>query len=105
MPASALGILFVDALIARCRYHYTDLDSAKLVVDSIGLRASNVGQLGGGVSICLTSPVEMGWCKYGEGSFPEAVGNALWGSKQLWEAMPHAAAFVRVAQRMCAASI
>ena len=30
---------------------------------------------------------EMGWCKYGEGSFPEAVGNALWGSKW-YEVMP-----------------
>jgi hypothetical protein len=80
-------VLLADVIIARCRYHYTDLDSAKLVVDSIGLRASNVGQLGGGVSICLTSPVEMGWCKYGEGSFPEAVGKALWGSKW-YEVMP-----------------
>jgi hypothetical protein len=80
-------MLLADVMIARCRYHYTDLDSAKLVVDSIGLRASNVGQLGGGVSICLTSPVEMGWCKYGEGSFPEAVGKALWGSKW-YEVMP-----------------
>ena len=80
-------MLLADAIIARCRYHYTDLDSAKLVVDSFGLRASNVGQLGGGVSICLTSPVEMGWCKYGEGSFFEALGKALWGSKW-YEVMP-----------------
>jgi hypothetical protein len=29
----------------------------------------------------------MGWCKYGEGSFPEAVGKALWGSKW-YEVMP-----------------
>lgn len=62
-------------------YHFTDLDSVKLVLGSIGIRASTVGQLGGGVSICLTSPVELGWCEYAGGSFTEAVGAALWGSK------------------------
>ncbi|MDA8539130.1 hypothetical protein N9K47_00130 [bacterium] len=62
-------------------YHFTDLDSVNLVLESIGIRASNVGQLAGGVSICLTSPVELGWSKFAGASFTEAVGKALWGSK------------------------
>jgi hypothetical protein len=62
-------------------YHFTDLDSVKLVLGSIGIRASTVGQLGGGVSICLASPVALGWCEYGDESFTEAVGKGLWGSK------------------------
>ena len=41
-------------------YHFTDLDSARLILGSIGIRAANVGQLGGGVSISLASPVDMG---------------------------------------------
>ena len=50
-------------------YHFTDLDSVNLILgkDSIGLRASTVGQLGGGVSINLTSPVDLGWAEYGTG--------------------------------------
>ena len=62
-------------------YHFTNLDSVKLVLDSIGIRASNVGQLGGGVSICLTSPVELGWNGFADASFTKVVGKALWGSK------------------------
>ena len=59
-------------------YHFTDLDSARLILGSIGIRAANVGQLGGGVSISLASPVDMGW---GGDDFAETVGLALWGSK------------------------
>ena len=58
-------------------YHFTDLDSARLILGSIGIRAANVGQLGGGVSISLASPVDMGW---GSDDFAKTVGLALWGS-------------------------
>ena len=59
-------------------YHFTDLDSARLILGSIGIRAANVGQLGGGVSISLASPVDMGW---GGDDFEKTVGERLWGSK------------------------
>ena len=36
-------------------FHFTDMDSAKLILSSVGIRASSVGQLGGGVSICLAA--------------------------------------------------
>jgi hypothetical protein len=89
-------------------YHFTDLDSVKLISSSIGIRASTVGQLGvysvlfldsvlseiavservhpyfllcavgGGVSICLASPATMGWSEYAGETFAKAVGIALW---------------------------
>eukprot|EP01043_Picozoa_sp_COSAG02_P050298 COSAG02_NODE_5155_length_4583_cov_2.407449_2_plen_1311_part_00 len=63
-------------------YHFTDVDSARTILHSQGIRASTVGQLGGGVSVCLTSPVGLGWTKFGGRSFAQRVGEALWGS--LW---------------------
>eukprot|EP01046_Picozoa_sp_COSAG06_P015371 COSAG06_NODE_982_length_11218_cov_22.274845_1_plen_1477_part_00 len=63
-------------------YHFTDIDSARLILHGQGIRASTVGQLGGGVSVCLTSPVELGWTKFSGGRFAKRVGEALWGS--LW---------------------
>ena len=65
-------------------YHFTDLDAARVILDqSQGLRASTVGQLGGGVSVCLTSPNVLGWDKHGGESmnFCQRVGDELWGSK------------------------
>eukprot|EP01043_Picozoa_sp_COSAG02_P061965 COSAG02_NODE_8437_length_2570_cov_2.064751_2_plen_277_part_01 len=65
-------------------YHFTDLDAARVILDqSQGLRASTVGQLGGGVSVCLASPVALGWDKHGGESmtFCQRVGDELWGSK------------------------
>eukprot|EP01046_Picozoa_sp_COSAG06_P027300 COSAG06_NODE_2402_length_6947_cov_4.005111_5_plen_1113_part_00 len=62
-------------------YHFTDIDSARMILHSQGIRASTVGQLGGGVSICLTSPVALGWTKFGGKSFAKRTGEALWGSK------------------------
>lgn len=62
-------------------YHFTSLDTVKLVLGSLGIRASSEGQLGGGVSICLTSPDKLGWGKWAEGKFAQTVGEALWGSK------------------------
>jgi hypothetical protein len=68
-------------------YHFTDLDSARLILTSLGIRASTVGQLGGGVSICLASPERLGWERLGGEGFAKACGKELWGSK--WhEVMP-----------------
>jgi hypothetical protein len=61
--------------------HFTDLDSASLILNSIGIRASTVGQLSGGVSICLASMNDLSWTKGGGEQFEKAVGAALWGSK------------------------
>jgi hypothetical protein len=68
--------------------HFTNLDACRLVLEeSQGIRASNVGQLGGGVSICLPSLTDLGWKRGGGKEFFELVGRQLWGSK--WhEVMP-----------------
>eukprot|EP01043_Picozoa_sp_COSAG02_P067050 COSAG02_NODE_10637_length_1893_cov_7.555741_2_plen_579_part_01 len=74
----------------RLGFHFTDLDAARVIMEqSNGLRASSVGQLGGGVSICLASPVELGWEAHGNAgpSFTKQVGDELWGSKW-YEVMP-----------------
>jgi hypothetical protein len=42
-------------------FHFTDMNSARLILNSRGIRASTVGQLGGGVSICLASLPKLGW--------------------------------------------
>ena len=66
--------------------HFTDLPSARLVLHTLGFRASIAGQLGGGVSVSLQSLVDFGWgsCK---ADFAMAIGKALWGSKW-FEVMP-----------------
>ena len=58
--------------------HFTDLGSCRVILHGLGLRASTVGQLGGGVSVCLRSLTGFDW---GQGwpSFCLAVGKALWG--------------------------
>ncbi len=68
-------------------YHFTDLDSANLILGSIGIRASTVGQLGGGVSISLQSPVDFEWDSLSPTSFHKRCGDALWGTKW-YEVMP-----------------
>eukprot|EP01043_Picozoa_sp_COSAG02_P035269 COSAG02_NODE_2514_length_8624_cov_12.683050_3_plen_1168_part_01 len=71
-------------------YHFTDIDSAHSILHSQGIRASTVGQLAGGVSVCVTSPIDLGWTKLGGAAFAKRVGQALWGS--LWrQLMPGAA--------------
>lgn len=71
-------------------FHFTDVDSARLILQNTGIRASTVGQLGGGVSVCLMSPVKLGWAKFGGAEFAKRVGTELWGSK--WrEVMPGSA--------------
>lgn len=48
---------------------------------SLGLRASEEGQLDGGCSVCVQAPHEMGWEQYGRGAFRATVGQRLWGEK------------------------
>mmetsp|Transcript_49303 Transcript_49303/g.81844 ORF Transcript_49303/g.81844 Transcript_49303/m.81844 type:complete len:533 (+) Transcript_49303:111-1709(+) len=64
--------------------HYTSNASAHLIFSqkSHGLRASTVGQLDGGVSVCKAMPHMMGWEPYGRGGFRYEVGEALWGEKR-----------------------
>ena len=68
-------------------FHYTDFQSAKLILGSLGIRASSEGQLGGGVSVCLATPVDFGWEKWGGERFSKTNGVELWGSKW-YEVMP-----------------
>ena len=64
--------------------HFSSNDSAHLIVSekSHGLRASTVGQLNGGVSLCKRRPHEMHWEQYARGGFRDAVGQGLWGEKK-----------------------
>ena len=64
--------------------HFSSNDSAHLIVSekSHGLRASTVGQLNGGLSLCKRRPHEMHWEQYARGGFRDAVGQALWGEKK-----------------------
>jgi hypothetical protein len=66
-------------------FHYTSRDSAALILSrkSPGLRASKEGQLGGGLSVCVTPPHELGWEQWGDGQWRATLGRALWGEK--WE--------------------
>ena len=63
--------------------HFTSNASAHLILSdkSHGLRASTVGQLDGGVSLCLLLPHDMGWKPYGRGAFRLTTGRYLWGEK------------------------
>ena len=74
--------------------HFTDLACCRVILHGLGLRVSTVGQLGGGVSVCLSSLVGFDW---GQGmhvcaracmdtvmhagweDFCLIVGKALWG--------------------------
>eukprot|EP01047_Picozoa_sp_COSAG01_P018602 COSAG01_NODE_1011_length_12147_cov_12.737384_9_plen_456_part_00 len=58
--------------------HFTDFASCSLILRSKGIRASVVGQLGGGVSVCLRSLVDFEWGQDWD-KFAETVGKALWG--------------------------
>lgn len=63
--------------------HYTEKRFAEMIIGkgSNGLRASTVGQLGGGLSVCLDGPHKFGWDRYGGKTFYTNIGKALWGSK------------------------
>ena len=60
--------------------HFTDFGSDNLILNTKGIRASVVGQLGGGVSVCLRSLVEFDWGQDWS-DFCLAVGRALWGER------------------------
>eukprot|EP01047_Picozoa_sp_COSAG01_P084240 COSAG01_NODE_17997_length_1107_cov_1.579365_1_plen_368_part_11 len=60
--------------------HFTDMDCGRLITHSLGIRASTMGQLGGGVSVCLKTLTDFGWTDGKDGvSFAKAIGLALWG--------------------------
>ena len=63
--------------------HFTTLESAKFILakGSHGLRASKGGQAGGGLSICVKMPHELGWDRRRGGNFLKNVGKELWGEK------------------------
>ena len=67
----------------RLVYHFTSKETAGFILEGQGLRASKVGQLGGGLSVCKAPPHEMGWEQYGGPTWREGVGRRLWGEK--WE--------------------
>ena len=70
--------------------HFTNLGCCYQVLHSKGIRASVVGQLGGGVSVCLRSLVGFDWGQDWD-QFSEAVGHALWGRcEPLWPGPPRA---------------
>ena len=63
--------------------HFTTDKCAEMIIapTSLGVRASTAGQMGGGVSVCLTPPHALGWGQWGKGEFRATVGKALWGEK------------------------
>ena len=72
----------------KLAFHFTDVTSATYILDpaSHGLRASKVGQHGGGLSMCMTPPYELAWEKHcvktnEDAPFRRQVGEALWGEK------------------------
>eukprot|EP01045_Picozoa_sp_COSAG04_P050768 COSAG04_NODE_20742_length_387_cov_0.895833_1_plen_100_part_01 len=71
------------ARVEQLVYHYTDIESAKLIigVGSPGFRASKVGQGGGGFYVVTDGPHEMGWDQHQGGEFRATVGRELWGEK------------------------
>jgi hypothetical protein len=58
--------------------HFTDFRSSNLILSTKGIRASVVGQLGGGVSVCLRSLVDFDWGQ-DWAEFCLTIGQALWG--------------------------
>ena len=58
------------------------MDSARLILGGVGIRAANEGQLGGGVSIRLESPEGMEWADWA--SLSEAQKKTLSPSFRHW---------------------
>ena len=46
---------------ACMQLHFTDLGSCRVILHGAGIRASTVGQLGGGVSVCLRTLTGFDW--------------------------------------------
>lgn len=63
--------------------HFSSISGAELILgaSSPGFRASTVGQGGGGVSVTIVGPHELGWDKFQGGDFRKSTGEALWGEK------------------------
>jgi hypothetical protein len=62
-------------------FHFTSMDSARMILESQGIRSSLEGQLGGGVSVCVSSIESFKWEPFRPVEFREAIGRALWGQK------------------------
>ena len=80
----------IKALLAQSfdiALHFTDFNSCGLILSGKGIRASVVGQLGGGVSVCLRSLFDFGWGGNWE-DFCLTVGKALWGKSYRTDRLP-----------------
>eukprot|EP01046_Picozoa_sp_COSAG06_P007748 COSAG06_NODE_383_length_16525_cov_86.720017_14_plen_534_part_00 len=62
-------------------FHFTSKESAYQILQGHGIRASQEGQLGGGVSVCVWSFRALGWDKFRPLEFRQRVAAALWGKK------------------------
>jgi len=80
---------YIDAVHSRMgkhtlpAFHFTskkNLD-AILSITSPGLRATEVGPMGIGLSMCAARPTQLQWSPWCGGSFREFVGKALWGER------------------------
>jgi len=60
--------------------HFTSKESARMILNGHGIRASTEGQLAGGVSVCVASLQSFGWDAFRPSSFRTTVAKALWGS-------------------------
>jgi len=75
-------------------FHFTSKPNEMLITgaSSLGLRASEVGQHAGGLSVSALQLSEFGWEPYCGGDFRQNVGRKLWGKK--WQDVmpngPHA---------------
>merc|ERR1712048_760254 len=90
MTAKEMQHLYDKLLLETSRIetlvcHFTSRASIDLILGpgSKGLRASKMGQGGGGLSVCKVSPSQVGWEAYGSGEWRQTVGKALFGQK--WE--------------------
>jgi len=65
--------------------HFTSRTNVDLILGpgSKGLRASKLGQCGGGLAVCKVSPSHVGWEAYGFGEWRPTLGKALFG--QNWQ--------------------
>ncbi len=77
----------LDELVVRMQlskseelaFHFTSKESALNILQGHGIRASQAGQLGGGVSVCVWSMLECGWDRFRPLRFRQQVAKALWG--------------------------
>ena len=75
MRAAHNGVMNTLARNETLVFHYTSRQSATLILapEGNGLRASSAGQMGGGLSVCMKPPHEMGWEQWAGGRFREVL--------------------------------